>query len=169
MFEVTHIKRLALKRGVKPKETWSLIKISLASFLFFFNLSALLNVLQMPPLEKGCYTIELGKGRFQSRPRKKFLHEKRGPLNARIILGLRGRQERKPNNGKIYKSHYLISPNHKLESEVIEHYFHFSFSTSLPLPSPLYLPLTLPTTTVLQSLSPSVFLLLPPPISTLPL
>lgn len=32
VFEVTHIKRIGLKRGVKPKEIRPLIRISLASF-----------------------------------------------------------------------------------------------------------------------------------------
>lgn len=32
MFKVTHIKRIGLKRGVKPKEIRPLIRISLTSF-----------------------------------------------------------------------------------------------------------------------------------------
>lgn len=49
-------------------------------------------------------------GRFQSLPRKKkkMFHEKQVPLSPRITLSLwKGKQERKPNKGKIHES-----PNH---------------------------------------------------------
>lgn len=91
MFEVTHIKRLGIKRGVK---------------LHMRNMISTYNFLGLFKVREGLLYRRGGDGEvLKSAQRKKMLHEKQVPLNARSILSLvRGRQERKP------KMERFISP-----------------------------------------------------------